>query len=266
MQLIQPLVIFTPCWQIMSSRVCESLSSIISEEKTACLNAMATMATTASFSFTSVCPSFLRLLEERGTCFGAKGRIVRVIGPIWVSLALYSDNHKFVSATVAGVAVTMRIQQHKARLCSKLPRVLSYKCFPNEAFKGGAGTDHDVTIVMTFIDSPFFLTQIFKHSLGCCFSSIKCMSASCSPECVQRSKERTLAPSSLCLAGAKCHWHRMLHSDYSLLTGFQEVPELPTRDQFEQVAWVCLSEGGGRGWAGLFMGWFCLQRQALRRI
>lgn len=44
----------------------------------------------------------------------------------------------------------------------------------------------------------------------------------------------------------------MLHSDYSLLTGLQEVPELPTRDQFEQVAWVCLSEGGGRGWASLW--------------
>lgn len=57
-----------------------------------------------------------------------RGRIVRVIGPIWVSLALYSDKHKFVAATVAGVAVTMRIQQHKARLCSE-PRLNLHMLF-----------------------------------------------------------------------------------------------------------------------------------------
>lgn len=28
---------------------------------------------------------------------------------------------------------------------------------------------------------------------------------------------------------------------FSLFTGFQEVPELPTRDQFEQFDWFCLS-------------------------
>lgn len=82
-----------------------------------------------------------------------------------------------------------------------------------------------------------------------------------SPWYMDHLNDRSLALSSFCFWGAKLCLHRnrlrMLHYDYAQFTGFQEVPELPIRDQFEQVDWFCLSWNEGKSpWV-----FFCLRRQ-----